>query len=88
MEILKLTSIRLSKSSLSQAAALGRGLGCFRQSDVLRVAIWIGLKFLKPGVIHEFMHMMWQEEVNGAEYCAADVLRTAGEMLENHKSLE
>lgn len=88
MEILKLTSIRLSKSSLSQAAALGRGLGYFRQSDVLRIAIWIGLKILKPGVIHEFAHMMWEEEDKGANYSAADVLRTAGEMLENHKSLE
>lgn len=88
MEILKLTSIRLSKSALSQASELGRTLGYWRTSDVLRVAIWIGLKFLVPGVLHEFMQMMWQEEVNGAQYSARDVLRTAGEKLENHKKLE
>lgn len=88
MEILKLTSIRLSKSALSQANQLSRSLGYWRTSDVLRVAIWIGLKFIKPGVLHELLQMMWQEEVNGANYSPRDVLRTAGESLENLKSLE
>lgn len=88
MEILKLTSIRLSKSALARANELGRSIGYYRTSDVLRVAIWLGLKFIKPGVLHEFLQMMWQEESNGADYCAADVLRAAGEKLENIKSLE
>lgn len=88
MEILKLTSIRLSKSALARANELGRSIGYYRTSDILRVAIWLGLKFIKPGVLHEFLQMMWQEEFNDAEYSAADVLRAAGEKLENIKSLE
>ena len=79
MEVLKLTSIRLSKSALSQANQLARELGYYRTSDIIRVAIWLGLKFLKPGVLHEFLQMMWQEEINGANYSARDVLRTAEE---------
>ena len=78
----------MSQSVLSRANELGRTLGYYRTSDVLRVAIWIGLKFLKPGVIHEFMHMMWEEEVKGTHFSAADVLRTAVGSLENLKSLE
>lgn len=79
MEVLKLTSIRLSKSALAQAAILGRALGYWKTSDVIRVAIWVGLKFMKPGVIHLFLHMMLEEEVKGIKYSAKDVLRTAGE---------
>lgn len=78
----------MSQSVLSRANELGRTLGYYRTSDVLRVAIWIGLKFLKPRVIHEFMHMMWEEEYKEVNYSAADVLRTAVGSLENLKSLE
>lgn len=88
MENLKLTSIRLSKSALASAKELARTTEYYRPSDILRVAIWLGLKFLKPGVLHKFMHMIWEEEVNGADYCAADVLRTAVDSFKNLKSLE
>ena len=88
MEVLKLTSIRLSKSALAQAKSLARSLGYYRTSDVLRVAIWLGLKILKPGVLHVFLDMMWQEEVHGASYNPLDVLRTAVESLEKLKSFE
>lgn len=79
MEVLKLTSVRLSKSALAQAAVLGKHLGYYRTSDVIRVAIWVGLKFMKPGVLHEYLQMMWEEEEKGIKYSARDVLRTAGE---------
>lgn len=88
MEILKLTSIRLSKSALARANQLGRSIGYYKTSDVLRIAIWLGLKFLTPVVLQKFMLMMCQEEINGTEYSAGDILRTIGELLENHKSLE
>lgn len=88
MDILKLTSIRLSKSVLGQAAKLGHEVGYYRTSDVLRVAIWVGLKFLTPGVLHRFLQLMWQEEFNGVSYNAWDVIRTAGEELEKLKNVE
>lgn len=78
MENLKLTSIRLSKSALSKAADLGRRLGYYQSSYVIRLAIWVGLKALHPGVIHALSRMMWEEEVEGKSYTLEDVLRTAG----------
>ena len=78
MEKLKLTSIRLSKASLSKAADLGRRLGYYQSSYVIRLAIWIGLKVLRPGVMHTLLHMMWEEEANGKEYSLEDVIRAAG----------
>ena len=85
MEILKLTSIRLSKSVLAQANELGHLLGYWKTSDVLRVAIWVGLKILNPGVLRELLHMMWEEEALGKHYSTMDVLRTAVKELENLK---
>ena len=79
MEVLKLTSVRLSKSALANAAKLGRELGYYRTSGIIRVAVWIGLKFMKPGVLHRYLQMMWEEEEKGIKYSARDVLRTAGE---------
>lgn len=78
MEVLKLTSIRLSKAALDAASKLGRDLGYYRTSDVLRVAIWLGLKFIRPGVLHELLHMMWVEETEHKSFTLEHVLRTAG----------
>lgn len=86
MEVLKLTSIRLSKKALGKAGILGRSLGFGRSSDIIRMAIWIGLKALKPGVLRNIMHMMWEEEDLGIEYTLQDVLQNSGIELENLKS--
>lgn len=85
METLKLTSIRLSKASLSDAEKLGRVLGFWRTSDVIRVAFWFGLKFMTPGVLHKLLHMMWEEEANGKRFSTQEVLRTAGVLKEDEQ---
>lgn len=79
MEVLKLISIRLSKASIGKAREIGNSVGYYRGSDVLRVAIWIGLKCITPGVLHRYLHMMWEEEERGKYYTIEDVIRTAGE---------
>lgn len=79
MEVLKLTSVRLSKSALANAAKLGRELGYYRTSEIIRLAVWIGLKFMKPGVIHQLVDMMWKEELGWKSYSPRDILRTTGE---------
>ena len=88
MEFLKLTSIRLSKKTLAQAQEISRGRVYFSTSDVIRLAVWIGLKVVKVGLFHELSQMMWQEEYNGVNYSLEDVLRTAGVKLENLKNVE
>ncbi|MBR2116002.1 MAG: hypothetical protein IJ942_03215 [Alistipes sp.] len=88
MEVLKLTSIRLSKKALGRAGILGSSLGYGRSSDIIRIAIWIGLKALKPGVLRGIMHMMWEEEEGIATYSLQDVLQNSGIELENLKSQE
>lgn len=78
MENMKLTSIRLPKSALSRAAELGHSLGYYQSSHVIRLAIWIGLKALRPGVIRDLSHMMCKEELEKAHYTLEDVIRTLG----------
>lgn len=85
MENLKLTSVRLSKGSLADAARLGRELGFWRTSDVIRVAFWFGLKFMTPGVLHKLLHMMWEEEAKGKRFSTQEVLRTAGVIKEGEQ---
>lgn len=86
MEVLKLTSIRLSKSALVRASHLGRELGFCQASHVIRIALWVGLKVLTPGVLHRLSLMMWDEEDKGVIFSLEDVLRAADVMLENPKS--
>ena len=88
MEILKLKSVRLSKKTLAKAEELSRGRVYYSTSDVIRLAIWIGLKVLKPGVFHKLSPLMWREENDNADYSLQDVLQAVGEELENLKSLE
>lgn len=88
MDILKLTSIRLSKSALARASHLSRELGFYQSSHVLRIAIWVGLKVLTPGVLHQLSLMMWDEEEKGIRFSLEDVLRAADVLLENPKSSE
>ena len=79
MEILKLISIRLSKSSIDKARIIASSVGYYRASEVLRVAIWLGLKCITPGVLHKLLHLQWEEEELGVKYTLEDVLRAAGD---------
>lgn len=88
MEVLKLTSIRLSKSALDRASHLSRELGFYQSSHVIRIAIWVGLKVLSPGVLHRLSLMMWDEEDKDTSFSLEDVLRTAGFELENLKKVK
>ena len=78
MENLKLTSIRVPKEYLVTADKLGKELGYYQRSHILRVAIWLGLKFIRPGVFHKLLEMMWKEEIGRERFSLEDVLRTAG----------
>ena len=79
MEILKLISIRLSKTSIDKAQRIARSIGYYRASENLRLAIWLGLKCITPGIISKLLHMQWEEEELGVKYTLEDVLRAAGE---------
>lgn len=78
MEILKLISIRLSKSSIDKAKVIASSVGYFSASEVLRVAIWLGLKCITPGVFHKLLLMQWEEEEKGVYYTLEEVIQTAG----------
>lgn len=78
MEVLKLTSIRLPKAYLEEASKISKGIKYYYTSDVLRIAIWVGLKIMKPGVLHQLQSMVWKEETGLKSYTLEDVLRTAG----------
>lgn len=78
MEKLKLTSVRLPESSLASASELSTGFWHYTSSDIIRIAIWVGLKVLYLGTICKLARMMYEEEKTGKRYTLEDVLRTAG----------
>lgn len=86
MEVLKLTSIRLPKAYLEAAGKISRELGYYQMSHVLRLAIWLGLKFMKPGVLRQLIDMMWKEEIGRKSFTLEDVLRTAGVLKEDEQA--
>lgn len=85
MSNLKLTSIRVSTESLDSAHALAKQLGYYNPSDVLRLAMWIGLKVVTNRCASNLFSMMWKEEAGLDIITTADVLRTAGVIDDEHK---
>lgn len=78
MEKLKLTSVRLSKGTLDSASKLSNAENYLCTSDILRIAIWLGLKLLRTGVLLQLQHMMAQEETGWKSYKLEEVLRILG----------
>lgn len=78
MEKLKLTSVRLSKGTLDSARKLSNADNYLCTSDILRIAIWLGLKLLRPGVLLQLQRMMAQEETGWKSYKLEEVLRILG----------
>ena len=81
MENLKLTSVRLSKDTLESASKLSNAGIYLCTSDILRIAIWLGLKFMRAGVLLQLQDMMGKEETGWKSYTLEDVLRTLGHKL-------
>ena len=77
METLKLTSIRLEKRSLEQANRIAKGTNFYMTSDVIRTALWVGLKIVTERNYAKLAHLHWDEEDHGADYVLEDVLHTA-----------
>lgn len=78
MENLKLTSIRISVASLDAAHNLSRQLTYYNPSDVLRLAMWIGLKVMSPNCMSALISKMFDDEAGFDVVTLEDVLRTAG----------
>lgn len=78
MEKFKLTSVRLSKGTLDSASKLSNADNYLCTSDILRIAIWLGLKFMRAGVLLKLQDMMWKEETGWKSYTLEEVLRILG----------
>lgn len=79
METLKLTSIRLEKSSLKKASEISRCKQYYHLSDVLRLAIWAGLKIVNANNLYRIGRMQFDEEAHGARYELEDVLHASAQ---------
>lgn len=77
MENLKLTSIRVPKEYLVAADKLSSDWRYCGRSLILRVAIWLGLKLIKPRVMRKYLEMMWDEELGRKSFTLEDVLHAA-----------
>lgn len=88
MENLKLISFRIPKEYLANAEKAAREADYYQRSFVLRVAIWIGLKFMKPGVLRQLADMMWKEEIGFKCYTLGDILCTTGVLKEDEQGAE
>lgn len=85
MEKLKLTSIRVSVNALDSAHSLAKELGYYNPSDVLRLAMWVGLKVITPRCATKLMGDMWKEEADLDIITLEHVLRTAGVLKEDEQ---
>lgn len=79
MEPLKLTAIRLDKQSLEQANILAKEYHYYLGSDVIRTAIWVGLKIVNSRNLPRLSHLHWDEDAHGARYGLEDVLHAAAQ---------
>lgn len=79
MEKLKLTSIRLSVETLDRAERLSWDSGIYNTSDIFRIAIWIGLKFMRVGIISKLLVMISKEEIKGEIVTLEEVIHTVEE---------
>lgn len=77
METLKLTSIRLDRQSLEQANNFAKEYYHYSGSDVIRTALWAGLKIVNSRNLPLLSNLHWDEDVNGTRYEIKDVLRAA-----------
>lgn len=79
METLKLTSIRLEKRSLEQANRIAKEFHCYMTSDVIRTALWAGLKIVNSRNYAKLSHLHWDEDAHGVHYGLEDVLHAAAQ---------
>lgn len=82
METLKLTSIRLEKRSLEQANRIAKEIGYYQSSNVIRTALWVGLKIVTSHNCLRLGHLQFEEEAYGTRYELEDVLQTAAQNKE------
>ena len=78
METLKLTSIRLDRQSLEQANRIAKEHWYYTGSDVIRTALWAGLKIVNSRNLPRLSHLYWDESVLGTHYGLEDVSQAAG----------
>lgn len=85
METLKLTSIRLERRSLEQANDIAKQYHYYSGSDVIRTALWAGLKIVNSRNLPRLSNMHWDEDAHGAHYGLEDVLHAAAQNNEGAK---
>lgn len=79
METLKLTSIRLERRSLEQANRIAKEIGYYQSSNVIRTALWAGLKIVNSHNCKWLGSLQFREEAYGAHYGLEDVLHAAAQ---------
>lgn len=77
METLELTSIRLEKRSLEQANRIAKEYNFYMSSDVIRTALWVGLKIVNIRNLGRLAHLHYEEEAHGASYELEHILHAA-----------
>lgn len=82
METLKLTSIRLDRQSLEQANQIAKEYHYYLGSDVIRTALWAGLKIVNSRNLPRLSNLHWDEDAHGTHYELDDVLRAAAQNKE------
>lgn len=82
METLKLTSIRLEKRSLEQANRIAKEIGYYQSSNVIRTALWVGLKIVTSRNCLRLGHLQFEEEDHGVRYELEDVIQAAAQNKE------
>lgn len=68
MERLKLTTLRISQKSLQRAEKIASSEKYYTQSDVLRLAISLGLHIIGEHIFNTLYHQMYQQEMGNGHW--------------------
>lgn len=88
MEEKKIYSLRLDSETLEWANKIASRHYPFTRSDVIRLAIWIGMKVITSRHLSDLIRLKYHEEFMEFGVTLEGVLRSAGFELENLKKEE
>lgn len=83
MENLKMYSLRVEPEFLKKADNVAESLSYHTRSDVLRLAIWVGLKFINPRNYSKLSFLRWSTGRCIDNIPLEDVIHAAG-VLQEH----
>lgn len=86
MERFDFTVVRFSKETLDKAEQLSSSSCVYPAEDIIRIAAWLGLKFMKVDKIQDLLIMEFREREGVELFTPEDILLAVGNLKEDKQS--